>query len=432
MTNCEVRVTNEKASMNPVVGRRTSIFNRPFFIFLIVLFLLPPASCRRSKARHRLAQDAFFIEILKRENRRWIGDDKFFENCLLKNEYSEVRQWSAIALGRIASPRALPLLCKALKTGDAAVRAASAFAIGEIADREYFEGKLSIPDLDAAAELIRVLDDPSIIVRMRAVEALGKIGSRSVAEEIVQRLESFHFTGAPVERAYLRASIAALAKIGDPIAEPVIEKLADTNDSDIKERVLDALIRIGFKTPDPLLEIPAWQESPIGPPRSPITDTFCRILAANRKNRTIAGLETNRGAIEIELFRQEAPVTVANFVLMAAAGDYNGMEFESVIPHRLIEGISPMARAGYISTIPGEVNMKSFERGSVGMGMIHGYSERGHFFIALTPQPYLDGIHTCFGRVISGIRIADGIVSGDHVLRVTIKETIRFPSHQSY
>lgn len=432
MTNYEVRIANEEASINPAVARQPPIINRRLCIPLIVLLILPLVSCGRSKAGHRLAQDKYFIEIMKRENRRWIGEDGFFENCLLTNAYPEVRQWSAIALGRIGSPRALPLLYKALQTGDAAVRAASAFAIGEIEDRESLKKQSSVLHPEAVAELTRVLDDPSIIVRMRAVEALGKIGSRSATVEIVRRLENFHFTGAPIERLYLRASITALGKLNDPIARPAIEKLADIGDRDLQRRASDALMRIGSIVADPLTNTSALPEGATVLQRRPITEAFCRVLAANRKNSTIAILETNRGTIEIELFRQDAPVAVANFVLMATAGDYSSMEFESVITHRLIEGTSLKTQTGHIRAIPGEINMRSFERGSVGMGLIDGYSEAGRFFIALTPQPYLDGIHTCIGRVISGIQVADRIVPGDYIRQVAIKESISFLNHQSF
>ncbi len=427
-----MQITNKAALISPAAARQTPIITSQLWIALIALLLLPLVSCGRSKARHRLAQDKFFIEILQRENSRQLGNDKFFENCLLKNSDPKVRQWAAVALGRIASPDALPLLYKALKTGDTALRAASAFAIGEIEDRKNPERLLSVSDAEAVAELMYVLDDPAIIVRMRAVEALGKIGSHFEAAEVARRLESFHFTGAPSERAYLRASIAALEKLGDPIARPAIEKFSDSSDGDLRERALDALIRIDSKASDPPVRATGLQKSFIDPAVSSITEIFCRVLAANRKNSTIAWLETNRGEIEIELFREEAPITVENFVLMATGGDYNGTKFESVIPQRLIEGISSRTRAGHIRAIPGEVNMQSFERGSVGMGLIDTYSEPGRFFIALKPQSDLDGIHTCFGRVISGMQVADRIVPGDLIHRIVIKETISFLNHQSY
>jgi cyclophilin family peptidyl-prolyl cis-trans isomerase len=72
----------------------------------------------------------------------------------------------------------------------------------------------------------------------------------------------------------------------------------------------------------------------------------------------------------------------------------------------------------------GEINMRPFERGSAGMTAAGGKRDTGRFFITLAPKPFLDGIDICFGRVISGIQVADKIVPGDRILRINIKETI--------
>jgi len=432
MTIYDLRFTNEGASTSRAARRPLSVTRLPLSVSLMILLLLPLISCGQSKARKRLAQDECFIEILKRESRRSIGQDEFFENSLLKDADPEVRQWSAIALGRIGSPRALPLLYQSLRTGDADLRAASAFAVGQIEGRGFSREIASVPDPEAVAELARALDGPSVIVRTRAVEALGKTGAHSAAAEIVSRLNQSPLLVTPARRAYLQASITALGRIGDPGARPVIEKIAETGDVEIRKRALEALVRIGSRAPDPPETAPGLQRDFPRPTMGSITDAFWRVLAANRKNSTIARLETNRGAIEIELFREDAPATVASFVLRADGGDYAGMKFERIIPHELIEGKSLKTLSGNIRAIPGEVNMRPFERGSLGMGWINGDSETGCFFIALTPQPYLDGRNTCFGRVISGMPVADRIVPGDTIRQVVITETISFMDYQGY
>jgi peptidyl-prolyl cis-trans isomerase B (cyclophilin B) len=125
--------------------------------------------------------------------------------------------------------------------------------------------------------------------------------------------------------------------------------------------------------------------------------------------------------MEIELFREDAPVTVDNFVSMARVGVYDGMKFERVFSQR-IEIEQP---------IPGgtlrrnEINMRPFERGSVGMALKGANSHAGRFFITLAPQPYLDGVNTCFGYVVSGIQVAEKIAPGDRIVRVDIKEILR-------
>ncbi len=169
-----------------------------------------------------------------------------------------------------------------------------------------------------------------------------------------------------------------------------------------------------------------------GPASSSITEAYCEALADYRKNSTIAIVETTRGTMEIELFREDAPIAAANFVLMANRGNYNGLEFDNVVPWQMIEGESPRTREGLGTEINGEINMRSFEKGSVGVALSGEYSRMDRFFITLAPQPYLDGINTCFGRVISGMQVAERIVPGDRIKQITIKETINLLDYHRY
>ncbi len=389
-------------------------------------FLLALLFCGCDSTRGALAKRDLFAEILRRESLREIGNDGFFENSLLQTPYPEVRQWSAIALGRIASLKALPLLYRALHEGDAAVRAASAFAVGEIEDRNNLQKQHRDRDPVAAAELIRLLDDPSLTVQMRAVEALGKIGSYAEAAEITQRMENFSYKKLPAERVFLDFSITALVRLGDSAATAVFDILVGSDDPRIRQRASDALVRLQSRFPaTTIAEDPSLSNTPI-------SEAFCRALADFRNSSTIAMLDTTRGPIEIELFREDAPLTVAHFVMLAERGAYNALEFDSSIPLQLIGGRSPRMKSGLRSTIVSEVNMRPFERGSVGAALAGGYSEMGEVFIALTPQPYLDGIHTCFGRVLSGMQVADRIVAGDRIKHVVIKETVPALTRQRY
>jgi peptidyl-prolyl cis-trans isomerase B (cyclophilin B) len=169
-----------------------------------------------------------------------------------------------------------------------------------------------------------------------------------------------------------------------------------------------------------------------GPEIGSITNASSIALAANRKNSTIAQIETTRGTIEIELFREQAPVTAEQFVAMAKRGVYNDTAFAVTAPHQIIEGGNPQEWPGLRRIIQREVNMRPFERGRVGMAIAGRGSDAGTFFIALAPQPYLDGINTCFGHVISGMPIADTLTSGDRIRRITIREYVHFHDYQRY
>jgi peptidyl-prolyl cis-trans isomerase B (cyclophilin B) len=724
--------------------------------YLLLLIILAAPSCGRIDIETERSQHQFFAEALKRESRHFLGSDGFFRTNLLTNPDPEVRSSCALTLGRIGSPRALPWLYEALKQGDAAARAASAFAIGEIEERGYLQEQNLPTDPGANAALIRLLDDPSISVRTRAAEALGKIGSQTESPGILKRLLRFSYDGTPAERAFIGAVLTALVRIDDQSACPVIERLAGIEDPEIQWRALDALARLeskrsrtlflnSLKSPDfmvrsyaalgagktgdpgvekflfPLLpprdkstnypipvftrisalqaltelksaaaipaieaaisadpvdnahpeqqifaaraaetigcigaaegekvllqllhtagpasnnaliglarihknnperffqiattggfrnpsEVRAWAEAmaelggpgavrelnrilleaiertgvwnplalqshavvdlgllnnveelhrmmlpvfekgtaseletisvilsclaridapgiqdmlmpfldshdgvviraaldayrpgsgakspwtPVvqaftdfkssgdtetrveiikhlkpwiretqvqevlfaalkdpdhsvrlisagllrsaaaaditeqpGPSESALTESICYALAASRKNGTIAQVETTRGTIEIDLFREDAPLAVAGFITMADRGDFNGQELRCTFPS-VVAGADAAAPLSPARVMRREINLHPFERGSVGMVFAGRDFDRGRFFISLVPQPFLEGACTCFGHVVSGMEIADRITPADRITRIRIKE----------
>lgn len=698
---------------------------------LPALLLLSFTACARGKLRKELDQNRYFSEIMRREDQRFLGEDAFFANALLQNPYEEVRGRAAIALARIASPKALPLLYGALRTEDASVRAAAAFAIGEIEDAGARAAGGREPDPQALDALRRGLDDGSLAVQMRAVEALGKAGGLEDAAAILQRLERFQYNGQPVERAYIQASITALARLANSNATAILEKLATANDFEFQWRAMDALIRLQSKRsrnlflknlehanplvracaakgigmlgdpslagrlvpllppytgapqkpipwrvrsgalqalgalgnpsaipfiasaltaqpldknhPDqqnfavqaagilgslgsdqaepallrlircrgaiadaatialakilksdperffnlaaghslaqtasvrawaealatlggptamqeltrlleqeiarprtrdagtlpailtafaraggtgsrqtlapfirsqdaaiaaaalygynpgpetegpwaPILEALAssassrniearlkllgqlqpWiHETPVqqalqaalsdfnydvrrlcaallrkaGVPGVPedlrahrsLTEETCRVLASNRKHITVARVDTDRGTMEIELFHEDAPITAARFAFLATEGAFEGMEFTRSYAEPRIEGTGFKAGKAPWNRIPGEINPRPIRRGSVAMASSGDASNAGRLVIALDAQPYLDGAYTCFGHVVRGVQIADTIVPGDRIQKITLKQVYPYlkPSDMS-
>jgi cyclophilin family peptidyl-prolyl cis-trans isomerase/HEAT repeat protein len=148
--------------------------------------------------------------------------------------------------------------------------------------------------------------------------------------------------------------------------------------------------------------------------------------ATARKDRTVAILDTTRGRIEIELFREDAPLTVANFISLAKNGFFDGLAFMRVVPYFVIQGGDPRndqsGGPGY--AIACEINMRPFDRGSVGMALSGKDTGGSQFFITLSPQPHLDGGYTCFGRVIGGMPAVERMVAGDRILKVSIEEEL--------
>jgi cyclophilin family peptidyl-prolyl cis-trans isomerase len=125
-----------------------------------------------------------------------------------------------------------------------------------------------------------------------------------------------------------------------------------------------------------------------------------------------ATLHTNHGSIELELFAEDAPTTVANFLKLASDGFYDGVIFHRVIPNFMIQGGDP---TGTGSGGPGyqfedEINEHRVERGALAMANAGPGTNGSQFFIVTTgAAPWLDGKHTVFGRVTSGMDVVDAI-----------------------
>ena len=125
-----------------------------------------------------------------------------------------------------------------------------------------------------------------------------------------------------------------------------------------------------------------------------------------------AKIETNKGRIEIELFDADAPKTVENFTKLARDGFYDGVVFHRVIEDFMIQGGDP---TGTGSGGPGyqfedEFNDHPVERGALAMANAGPNTNGSQFFIVTADAcPWLDGKHTVFGRVTSGMDVVDAI-----------------------
>jgi cyclophilin family peptidyl-prolyl cis-trans isomerase len=127
---------------------------------------------------------------------------------------------------------------------------------------------------------------------------------------------------------------------------------------------------------------------------------------------TTATLQTNHGPIAIELFDDDAPKTVENFLKLVRDGFYDGVIFHRVIPDFMIQGGDP---TGTGSGGPGyqfedEFNDNKVVRGALAMANAGPNTNGSQFFIVTTEAAsWLDGKHTVFGRVTDGMDVVDAI-----------------------
>ncbi|MFA9454022.1 MAG: peptidylprolyl isomerase [Candidatus Aminicenantaceae bacterium] len=135
-------------------------------------------------------------------------------------------------------------------------------------------------------------------------------------------------------------------------------------------------------------------------------------------------IETNKGKMELELYPEHAPKTVNNFVFLAREGYYDGVSFHRVISDFMIQGGDPTGtgRGGPGYKFEDELtgNPLKHERCVISMANAGPHTNGSQFFITHSPQPHLDGNHTVFGRIVTGLDIVDAIEQGDTMVKLTI------------
>ncbi len=129
-----------------------------------------------------------------------------------------------------------------------------------------------------------------------------------------------------------------------------------------------------------------------------------------------ATIHTSMGAIELELFAEDAPKTVENFAQLAGNGFYDGLVFHRVIPDFMIQGGCPRGDgtgdAGY--KFEDEFNDRAIVRGTLAMANAGPNTNGSQFFIVTADAtPWLDGKHTAFGQVTGGQDVVDAISAVD-------------------
>lgn len=144
-------------------------------------------------------------------------------------------------------------------------------------------------------------------------------------------------------------------------------------------------------------------------------------------------IKTNKGEMRVELYENETPGTVSNFVKLAKDGYYNGLKWHRVIPDFVIQGGCPNTREGANGmpgtggpgyTIDCEVtaDKQYHDRGVLSMAHAGRNTGGSQFFVCHSRNntAHLDGNHTCFGKVIEGVDVVDDIRQGDSIESIEI------------
>lgn len=397
---------------------------------------------------HRIEGD-----FLQREDRS-VADAWLLEQ--LEQPVAETRARAYLALGRIQGRSAAGLLVRGMADPAPSVRAAAAFAAGNV-----FDARLGgTPEQAVTEALTALLDDDERLAVTRAVGALGKMRGLAAAPGIVR-------SAAPIA-----TSMTALMRMQARDAKDFVLEYLDSDDQDsrwaaalaashlrladdaaIRARLLPLLsddnefvraaalrasartgpdeqlvelIRANLEHPDakvrfeaanslgqlageaagsePPAAEPALKQAALETVRGPLLDG----ADYQRVAKTIGvrlRMSTSLGDFDIELDYDQAPLTSEHFRRLAQQGAFDGARFFAVRPNGYAA-----AGAG-MQLIRSELNPKPFLRGSLGL-LRQGGTSGGGFFLCTTALPLADGRYVNFGRLVSGDRRLDSIAAG--------------------
>ncbi|HSP14892.1 MAG TPA: peptidylprolyl isomerase [Thermoanaerobaculia bacterium] len=271
----------------------------------------------------------------------------------------------------------------------------------------------TIPDdaVDDDMDLIRTrLGDPDAIVRSNAIERY--VLSKNEPAE----LKDASLLSAEQHARADQLNDARLAAIRGMTNETFLRGLLKDNDPVVRRLAADLI--------EEKLHKPRPQYTPL-----PATADYAQIVTWSRQPHT-ATIHMTRGAIDIALLPQDAPMTAWNFAQLASKKYFDNTTFMRVVPNFVIQGGDPRndQNGGPGYAIRDEINLQKYTRGAVGMALSGPDTGGSQFFITHSPQPHLDGGYTIFGRVSAGMNsVVDQTERGDRVETITIDERIPTP-----
>lgn len=139
-----------------------------------------------------------------------------------------------------------------------------------------------------------------------------------------------------------------------------------------------------------------------------------------------AEIHTEKGLMLVEFYEKDAPATVANFIKLSKEGFYDGLTFHRILPDFVIQGGCPdgngMGGPGYNIKCETDGDNQYHDRGV--LSMAHAGKDTGgsQFFVCHSRKntAHLDGVHTCFAKVVEGVDIVDTIAQGDKIEKIVV------------
>jgi len=269
---------------------------------------------------------------------------------------------------------------------------------------------------DSAARIRPLLEEglrnPDFYARVNAIGGMGAVGDPAAAPALFDAYARAQQDS--MNDAALAAvdALGALAKKDPSIAKSFFARFPRSGDYLVRQHAAAAF--------GDSLAVPAWGAAlPIMAGHE--TDFYRGLVRAGQaRPRPHARIVTDRGTIELELFADDAPLTVENFLSLARRGYFNGQEWPRVVPNFVIQGGDPRGdtNGGPGYSIRDEIDRHPYLAGTLGMALSGPDTGGSQWFVTHSPQPHLDGTYTVFGRVVRGMEVVGRVLPADRIIRV--------------
>ena len=314
-----------------------------------------------------------------------------------------------VALGTTGSPEAAPLLSRYLGQADPVLYRSALEGFQILVEKNRSNRGLIQKMYDAGIAALSV-HDMAIVTTAASILGDSLLLRPAAAPRLAETLERLRV---PDDVEAIQEIAATLGKLKEQSAVDALRKQLEQPDRSVVRACASALKSITGRSYTS--EVPTFFE-PL------FTDFDFAYLNALPETVRVK-METIRGDVMMELYKQAAPFTVMTFLKLATQkAFYRGLVFHRVVPNFVIQGGDPRGDGwggpGY--SIRSEFSTRTYERGSVGIASAGKDTEGSQFFITQSPQPHLDGRYTNFGKVISGMDAVDKIQVDDHIFDVKI------------
>lgn len=266
---------------------------------------------------------------------------------------------------------------------------------------------------EAAEDVRPLVSSADPVLAAAAASAVGALGDVSAGPSVLARAE--RAASEPEQADAWADALAALKPAG---AEPLLTRWLGASHANLRHVAARALGVLSSKP------VQAPGIGPEGPRTAPAAPAVAPGIAWR--------LPTARGVVVIQPDVDAAPETVAQLTRLARAGFFNGLTFHRVVPDFVVQGGDPRGdgEGGPGFTLPCEVSPRRYRRGTVGMALSGKDTGGSQIFVALSPQPHLEGRYTVVGEVVDGMDSLEDVLEGDGLGTVEVIRRATDLSHR--